>query len=363
MRWPVKKLGEVLSFEYGSGLPEKNRISGNIPVFGSNGKIGVHNKKLVEGPGIIIGRKGSIGEIIWSDRDFWPIDTTYFAKLNNNENLKFIYYLLSTLNLKRLNKASGVPGLNRNDVYSLSVSLPAISYQKKIVERLDAIRKAQEFCDQQIHKTGELFESILEIEITANNISMQTLSFFTDRITYGFTSPMPTSIEGPYMITAKDIMEGEINYKSCRKTTINAFNKLITDKCRPDLEDILLTKDGALGRIALVTKVPLCINQSVALIKPDKAKIVPQFLKFLLESSKYQRIMLAGAGGTTIKHIYITIIDKMKVAVPNLKEQRKIVKKLEAVQDYKKLLQKQKILLKELFDSVLDKSMKGEIDN
>jgi restriction endonuclease S subunit len=76
--WEVTSLEKIAFLEYGSSLPEKKRLEGPIPVYGSNGIVGYHNEKLLKGPGIIIGRKGTVGAVTWSDNDFWPIDTTYF---------------------------------------------------------------------------------------------------------------------------------------------------------------------------------------------------------------------------------------------------------------------------------------------
>ncbi|RLE04455.1 MAG: hypothetical protein DRI99_03870, partial [Candidatus Aminicenantes bacterium] len=79
--WEVVRLGEVFSLEYGKGLTEKERENGEYPVYGSNGVVGYHSQYIVKGPGIIVGRKGTIGAITWSDRNFWPIDTTYYILL------------------------------------------------------------------------------------------------------------------------------------------------------------------------------------------------------------------------------------------------------------------------------------------
>ena len=75
--WKVVRMEDIFSLEYGRGLTEKDRERGNYPVYGSNGIVGFHSKYLVRGPGIIVGRKGTIGAATWSDKDFWPIDTTY----------------------------------------------------------------------------------------------------------------------------------------------------------------------------------------------------------------------------------------------------------------------------------------------
>lgn len=140
--WPRIKLGEILSLEYGKPLKETNRDGGEYPVFGSNGIVGWHSKYLVEGPFIIVGRKGSAGEVTFSSTSGYPINTTFFVHLRNTKenNLDFIFHLLSSADLGRINTQSGVPGLNRNDAYQVEVSLPPIEVQEKIVEDIKEIQ-------------------------------------------------------------------------------------------------------------------------------------------------------------------------------------------------------------------------------
>ncbi len=113
---------------------------------------------------------------------------------------------------------------------------------------------------------------------------------FLDWITYGFTCPMPTSQTGPLMVTAKDLDGNRINIESARKTTKKAFDENLTGKSRPKINDILLSKDGTLGRVAVVGKEEVCINQSVALLRPNKL-ILSSFLYYLLLNPYYQKQM------------------------------------------------------------------------
>lgn len=161
-----------------------------------------------------------------------------------------------------------------------------------------------------------------------NDWLVEPLSKFLLYISYGFTNPMPTVNSGVYMITARDINNGRIQYATARCTTQSAYDGLLTDKSRPRSGDLLLTKDGTLGRLALVTNEKICINQSVALLRP-KATMAARFLKVLLEAPTYQKRMIEDAGGSTIKHIYITIVDKMPIAIPpTLAEQEAIAEAL-----------------------------------
>ena len=142
-------------------------------------------------------------------------------------------------------------------------------------------------------------------------------------LSYGFTNPMPESDEGPYMVTAADINVGRIQYDTCRRTTRDAFDQLLTQKSRPKIGDVLLTKDGTLGRIAVVDRADVCINQSVAVLRPADTQH-SQFIAVMLSAPMWQQVMLSDAGGSTIKHIYITVVDKMLVAWPSRAEELEV---------------------------------------
>ncbi len=140
MEWPRVRLGDMLSLEYGKSLPAHARDPhGEFPVAGSNGPDGKHTSAFVSSPGIAVGRKGSAGKVYWYENDFWPIDTTYYVVPKLSFDMRWAYYLLSHLRLDRLATTTGVPGLNRNDAYSLEISLPPLSEQHHIVEILDQV--------------------------------------------------------------------------------------------------------------------------------------------------------------------------------------------------------------------------------
>ncbi len=183
---------------------------------------------------------------------------------------------------------------------------------------------------------ADLCSKDAQIGRVPNSWTVAPLSFFVSRVTYGFTNPMPTTSEGPFMVTAKDIHHGRIDYTTARHTSWTAYRDDLTDKSRPRLNDILLTKDGSIGRVAICDREDVCINQSVAVIQPTE-RIDPRFLKYLLEAPYYQRKMEGDSDGTTIKHIYITRVDKMEIAVAPIAEQHAIVSFLGSIDDKIKL--------------------------
>lgn len=119
-------LGDVLTLEYGRSLPAAKRKPGTVNVYGSGGISGVHNEALCEGPGVVVGRKGTAGAVHWSPRPFFPIDTTFYvAPRAASISQIFSYFLLRTLRLDEMNSDSAVPGLNRNEAHASKIRMPS----------------------------------------------------------------------------------------------------------------------------------------------------------------------------------------------------------------------------------------------
>ena len=150
--WDRVRIGDVVELKYGKGLTKDKRDGGEFPVYGSNGVVGYHSNFLVKESSLIIGRKGSIGEVSISETSSWPIDTTYFINEFYGQPIKFWFYRLNSLSLKEMDRASAIPGLNREDVYKQNIPLPPVNEQRRIVEKIEALtarsRKARAALDQ-----------------------------------------------------------------------------------------------------------------------------------------------------------------------------------------------------------------------
>jgi len=124
--WNFGTYADAIELHYGKALKADQRIFGGFPVLGSNGIVDFHNEYLVEGPGIVVGRKGTAGAINWIDENFFPIDTTFYIKPRiENHKLYYYYFLSNSLRLNKMSSDSAVPGLNRNDAYSVEIVLPS----------------------------------------------------------------------------------------------------------------------------------------------------------------------------------------------------------------------------------------------
>jgi len=157
--WTISKLNEICKFEYGDHLPERERNEeGEIPVFGSASKVGTHTEPYVDTCGIITARKGSIGEVSYSEEPFYPIDTTYYiGKKETDENLRWLYYALDLLDLNRVNASTAIPSLNRDDAGVLNVPVPPLSEQRRIASVLYSV-------DEQVRSLHDRHDELTQLK-------------------------------------------------------------------------------------------------------------------------------------------------------------------------------------------------------
>jgi type I restriction enzyme S subunit len=137
-------------------------------VFGSSGIVGTHDVALVKGPGIVVGRKGNVGSVFWSNDDFFVIDTAYFV--TSNLPLRFLFYVLPTLNF--INSDAAVPGLSRNQAYTLKLLVPPTSLLEKFCELADTFEGQSVMLQRQIQNLRRTRDLLLprllsgQIELT-----------------------------------------------------------------------------------------------------------------------------------------------------------------------------------------------------
>lgn len=148
-------------------------------------------------------------------------------------------------------------------------------------------------------------------------------------ITYGFTRPMPHVDEGVSIVTAKNVINGKINLADTHKTTQEAFLSLSEKDC-PQIGDILITKDGTIGRASVVTlEEKFCINQSVAVIWLRSCPINRRYLLAVIESPLTQKPIWKKARGVAIQHLSITDFALIPLPLPPKDEQNKISEEIE----------------------------------
>ena len=160
--WRVLSLGDVCEFEYGKALKESERKPGRVAVMGSNGQVGWHDSALVQGPGLVIGRKGNPGIVTWVHTDFYPIDTTFYVvpKIKSVP-LTYLLQALIRLELPLLGADSAVPGLNRNIAYMSRILVPSPAVLHAFDCQATALADRIHQSEQQNQTTSALRDALL----------------------------------------------------------------------------------------------------------------------------------------------------------------------------------------------------------
>lgn len=376
--WQWLKLGDVCEFSYGSGLPSHSRQKGTIPVYGSNGIVGYHNQSLTQGPTIIIGRKGSIGQVHLSQEPCWPIDTTYYIEHPKLDvDLKWLSYWLRALHLNELNKASAIPGLNRDDAYTLEISLPPLSDQKRIAailnEQMKAVQEAKTAAETQLEAAKALPSAYLHtiFDSTKSHKWPQKLLGEVGEIVSGVTLGRKVgSLETrpvPYLRVA-NVKDGYLDLSNVY--TIQATEAEIT-KCRLVFGDILLTEGGDPDKLGRGTfweeQISECIHQNhIFRVRFDLSRFSPYFISAQIGSPYGKAYFLAHAKQTTgIATINQKVLAGFPLMVPSLSEQERIasllMNQLAASEQARKAAEEQLKAIRQLSASLLQRAFRGEL--
>lgn len=387
LEWTRKMLGEILVANYGKSLPKTKRIAGNINVYGSGGIVGSHNEYLVKGPGIIIGRKGTVGSINYVKDNYYPIDTVYYIQEGLDYDLKFLFYKLKTIGLDKMNTHSAVPGLNREHMYSKEVLMPKINEQKaiaKILSDLDEkievnnkINKNLEEMAQAIFKQwfvdfefpneegkpykssgGEMVES--ELGMIPKTFSISTLGNEVKTIDNRGKTPPLEKEKTEYPIIDVKVLAGSsriINYNNCLKFVNEETYKNWFRSGHPLEKDILISTVGSLAELKMFFGNKGCIAQNVVALR--SINISPFYM---YEYLKYIKPKLVSYNiGSVQPSIKITHIMKHNIIIP----EKNIVLKYDNL--IKSIIEKiynnenENERLEKLRDTLLPKLMSGEI--
>ncbi|MDI4634711.1 restriction endonuclease subunit S [Pelomonas sp. V22] len=165
--WTHAKLGGLVEFKYGKALPERLRSGSGFPVFGSNGEVGRHEVPLTCGPTIVVGRKGSVGQVHFSAGACSPIDTTYYVDQVPGGQFRYWLHQLRSLELQSLNKSTAIPGLSRTDAYSIGVNLPPVAEQRRITDKLDTLLARVDAVNDRLARVAPLLKRFRQSVLAA----------------------------------------------------------------------------------------------------------------------------------------------------------------------------------------------------
>jgi type I restriction enzyme S subunit len=278
--WAPAALGDLFDFKYGKGLPrERRNDKGSVSVYGSNGVVGVHNVALTGGPTIIVGRKGSVGEVHVSPEACWPIDTTYFID-EFPANLPPPYWALylKSLRLGHQEKSSAIPGISREDIYAVDISVPPLAEQRRIVAKLEKLLGKVDASQQRLAKIPILLKRFRQSVLAAACSGRLTADWretkgttlgewelvsvrdVSEKIQYGYTASAKLSGNGPRFLRITDIQDGRVAWDQVPTCDIPSS---VEPKYALKSRDIVFARTGATtGKSFLIRSCPSSVFAS-----------------------------------------------------------------------------------------------------
>jgi type I restriction enzyme M protein len=319
--FPSVKIGEVCSFDYGKPLKQEDRFPGDYPVFGSNGIVGYHNAFLVEAPFIVVGRKGSAGEVHFSEKNGFPIDTTFYIKLNNENRIKlrFLFYILKSIDLKNVNVQAGVPGLNRNDAYEIPIPLPPIPIQEEIVSEIESYQKIIDGARQvvenykpriEIDPEWEMMELGEVCNISAGGTPSRNIAEYWNGTIPWVGSAVCKDVE---VIKAEEY----ITELGLNKSAAKLFTEGTT---------LIALVGATIGKTGYLT-FPCTTNQNVAGLLPKNKEILDKKYLFYIAQSLYPKFMALAEGKFRMANL--SFIRSLTIPLPDIHAQNVIVTSIE----------------------------------
>ncbi len=365
-------LGEICEFKYGASLPERRREPGPVPVYGSNGMVGTHAKPLTDGEAIIVGRKGSIGEINYSPVACWPIDTTYYLdRTATKHDLRWLSYALSNLELDQLNKATGVPGLNRNDAYAKPIFVPPLAQQRRIAAILDQADALRQRRREAVEQLGRLEAAVFNAmfgapERNPHGLTVTELGrLIAEGPTNGLYKPASAYGAGVPILRINNFYDGRvIELGDLRRLTVTDAERRTYAL---EADDIVVNRVNSrefVGKSAIVPALsePTVFESNMMRVRLDRSRIEPGYAIAFLQTDFIKRQIANGTkDAVNQSSINQSDVRSFKIMLPPLSDQQRFVKQVGVARTVEKAHRTHLAQLDALFASLQHRAFSGEL--
>ena len=351
--WADVPLGSLLNFKYGKALPDKERSGKGFPVYGSNGVVGWHSHALTTGTTIVIGRKGSVGALQFSNTPCSPIDTTYYIDEAPGHQFRFWFYRLKSLGLASLNKSTAIPGLSRGDAYQIVVALPPLAEQKRIADKLDTVLTRVDAVNTRLARVAPLLKRFRQSVLAAATSGRLTEDW---RNAQKAADWMPRTVgslclqisDGPFGSNLKsdDYTEegarvvrleniGHLSFDNTKKTFV-AFDKYETLKKHTlNAGDLLFSsfvdEEVRVCEFPAGVVEPTINKADCFCVRVDETKVSRHFLMFRLACKSTYQELKELVHGATRPRINLGQLRRFELMLPSPAEQTEIVRRVETL--------------------------------
>lgn len=332
MTWKNGTLSDLVFFQRGFDITKAQQRDGRVPVISSSGVQSYHSEAKVTGPGVIIGRKGTLGSVHYSDTDYWPHDTTLWSKDLRGNDPKFVYYFLKTLNLQKFDTGNSNPTLNRNHIHLINIRFPDIETQQRIsselaiydsliannARRIELLERSARLLFEEWfvrfrypgHEHNKIIDGVPDgwlrerIEDVADTIGGGTPSTAVPE----YWSSADITWFVPTDITNNDCLVLLASERKISESGLRNSSAKIVPR-----GSILMTSRASVGFFGIYDEGDCCTNQGFIVITPK----IPHARMFMLHDlMRRKEEIVSRAGGATYKEINKTTFRNMMILFP-----------------------------------------------
>lgn len=352
------KLKDITKFSKGTQINGKNLIEDGAYSY-LNGGInpsGKWNEFNVAENTVTISEGGnSSGYVNYMNEAFWCGAHCYYL-YDGPKNSKYLYYALKSQQerLFRIRSGACMPNIKKYDLGNFIIEYEEDeTRQEEVVKVLEKCELLIEDYNKKLALLDEAVRARFMEMFSDNHNELIRLADVCTKITDG-THKTPNYLsEGITFISAKNIVKNKLDFSDVKYISKDEYQE-IQKRCQTEFNDILLSKSGSLGTPVIVkTDKKLGLFESLAVLKYDRSKLVPEFLCEQLKSEEIQRQFKVGVKGVAIKHLHLGVIGNVKIIVPPLELQNQFASFVKAIDKSRSRIQKSLEASQELFDSLM----------
>lgn len=282
-------------------------------------------------------------------------------EIDNNYLLHFLQSTVFQDEKDKLCTGATQKAINNQNFANLQIPLPPLPIQKRIAEILDAADALKRKDQALLKKYDDLAQAIF-IDMFGANKEIVKLNQITTKITDGVHAKPNYQETGVPFLSVKNATNRFLDFNNSKFIT-QSDHESYTKRCKPEFEDILYTKVGATyGRAAIVdSKKEFSIYVSLALIKPDRSKVYPYYLNFVLNTNYVKNQADRRVKGAGVPDLHLVEIKDFDIPLPTYKEQLEFSNVIENLNRNISSTKNQIIKSENLFQTIIQKAFNGEL--
>lgn len=391
----IYKLKDLIQIH--NGMPYSNLKVGNIPLYGSGGLMSFVNDYLYDGEAILLPRKGTLSNILYTNGKIWTVDTMYYATTNETANSYYLYSYLSILSLEHLDSGSTLPSMTKFAYGNIEIELPHIDYQNKVAKFLKSIAAKIELNSQINQELEAMAKTLYEywfVQFDFPNEQGKPYKSSGGKMIYNkelkreipegwevkelsrcieliidHRGKTPKKLGGDWSVetdaiialSAKIVKDGKLkNLDQANKVSRKLYNRWMPIKLQDG--DILMTSEAPAGEFYFIYGfTEYCLSQRLFAMRANKNIVLPSYFYYELSKGHGYSQIQGSLSGSTVFGIRQDVLRTVKVVIPDLSLQKKfdsiVIPQLKQI----KQLDYQNQKLAELRDWLLPMLMNGQV--